>query len=352
MIRQGTSRHVWAALAVLAGALAVLGTTGTAAAKETVRVAHFSWPGYGFLHIVQEKGLAPDLDLDISIIEDPVQSFGLLASGQLDVVTSTIEFGPIAAAEEMPVKLLGLTNLGNGSDHIIVHPDIKEPADLKGRKVAVLEGGLSQIYMAIWLEQQGIKWDEVEMVNLIAGDAAAAMMSGDLAAAELWDPYGGQVLAELPGAREVSHSGEEYWLKEGLIADAMFVSDTFIEERRDVLVALTRARYAAVEWWRENPAEGNRIIAEAMQFTVDDVQSILGGENNPDDGTLYMYSLEESARFCGVAEGDPPFGQRNGQIVDHWALTNKWWVTFGLMTETVDPAKGIDCSILKDALGG
>lgn len=117
-------------------------------------------------------------------------------------------------------------------------------------------------------------------------------------------------------------------------------------------MALTRARYAAVEWWRENPAEGNRIIAEAMQFTVDDVQSILGGENNPDDGTLYMYSLEESARFCGVAEGDPPFGQRNGQIVDHWALTNKWWVTFGLMTETVDPAKGIDCSILKDALGG
>ena len=352
MIRQGTSRHVWAALAVLAGVLAILGTDRTAAAKETVRVAHFSWPGYGFLHIVQEKGLAPDIDLDISIIEDPVQSFGLLASGQLDVVTSTIEFGPIAAAEEMPVKLLGLTNLGNGSDHIIVHPDIEEPADLKGRKVAVLEGGLSQIYMAIWLEQQGIKWDEVEMVNLIAGDAAAAMMSGDLAAAELWDPYGGQVLAELPGAREVSHSGEEYWLKEGLIADAMFVSDTFIEERRDVLVALTRARYAAVEWWRENPAEGNRIIAEAMQFTVDDVQSILGGENNPDDGTLYMYSLEESARFCGVAEGDPPFGQRNGQIVDHWALTNKWWVTFGLMTETVDPARGIDCSILKDALGG
>lgn len=352
MIRHGAGRRVRAALAALAVAFAVLGGTGAAAAKETVRVAHFSWPGYGFLHIVQEKGFAPDIDLDISIIEDPVQSFGLLASGQLDVVTSTIEFGPIAAAEDMPVKLLGLTNLGNGSDHIIVHPDIKEPADLKGRKVAVLEGGLSQIYMAIWLEQQGIKWDEVEMVNLIAGDAAAAMMSGDLAAAELWDPYGGQVLAELPGAREVSHSGEEYWLKEGLIADAMFVSDTFIEERRDVLVALTRARYKAVEWWRENPAEGNEIIAEAMQFTVDDVQSILGGENNPDDGTLYMYSLEESARFCGVAAGAPPFGQHNGQIVDHWALTNKWWVTFGLMAETVDPDKGIDCSILKDALDG
>ena len=89
-----------------------------------------------------------------------------------------------------------------------------------------------------------------------------------------------------------------------------------------------------------------------MQVTVDDVRSILGGENNPDDGTLTMYSLEESARFCGVAEGDPPFGQRNGQINDHWTLTNTWWVAFGLMSGMVEPAAGIDCSIFRDALGG
>ncbi len=331
-------------------ALLALGalTAGTVGAKETVRLAHFSWPGYGFLYIAQEKGFAPNIEIEFSIIEDPVQSFGLLASGQLDVVTSTIEFGPVAAAEDMPVKLLGLTNLGYGSDRIIVHPDIKTPEDLRGKKVAVLEGALSQIYMAIWLEQQGIAWDEVEMVNLIAGDATASMISGQIAAAELWDPYGAQVLAELPGARELSNSREEYWLKEALIADAIFATDEMIQNRREVLLELMEARYRAVEWWRKNSAEGNQIIAEAMQFSVADVESILGGVNNPEDGTLYMYSLEESARFCGVADGDPPFGQRNGQIYDHWKLTNDWWIKFGLMTGDADPAKGIDCSILKD----
>ena len=337
----------------LAACALALGIVGAASAKDTVRVAHFSWPGYGFLHIAKAKGMLPEnMDLEISIIEDPVQSMGLLASGQLDVVTSTIEFGPIALAEDMPVKLLGLTNLGNGSDRIIVGPDIKEPGDLRGKKVGVIEGGLSQIYMAIWLEQQGIKWDEVEMVNLFPDAAAAAMIAGQLDAAELWDPYGPQVLEELAGSREMSHSGEEYWLKEGLIADAIFVSDAFIAENRDLLVALIKSRYEAVEWWRENPTEGNEMIAGILHWGVPDVEPILGGLNNPDDGTLYMYSLEESAQFCGVAEGEPPFGQRNGQLADHWELTNKWWLTFGLMTETVAPAEGIDCSILKDALGG
>ena len=74
----------------------------------------------------------------------------------------------------------------------------------------------------------------------------------------------------------------------------------------------------------------------SMPVTVEDVQSILGGENNPDDGTLCMYSFEASARFCGAADGGPPFGRRSGQIADRWTLTSTWWATFGPMTEMVD----------------
>ena len=39
-----------------------------AGAAEPVRLSLFSWPGYGFWFIAQEKNLAPDLDLQISII--------------------------------------------------------------------------------------------------------------------------------------------------------------------------------------------------------------------------------------------------------------------------------------------
>ena len=231
-------------------------------------------------------------------------------------------------------------------------PDIASPDDLKGKQVGVIEGGLSQIYMAIWLEQQGIKWNEVEMVNLFPDAAAAAMIAGQLSSAELWDPYGPQVLEELPGSREMSQSGR------GILAQGGPDRRRRVRLRRVHLGAPRPAGGADQGTLRggrvvaPDPAEGNAMIAEVLQWGVADVEPILGGENNPDDGTLYMYSLEESAQFCGVAEGEPPFGQRNGQNTDHWELTNTWWVTFGLMTETVDPAMGIDCSIIKDALGG
>ena len=149
-----------------------------ARAAEAVRIAGLTWPGYGFWFIAEEKGLAPDLEISYQAIEDPYQSFGLATAGQLDVVSSTIEFAPIATAEGMPVKLVAYGNISYGTDKIVVGPGIESASDLVGKKVAVLEGGLAQLYMAIWLEQNGVAYDQVEYVNLIMDDAASAMIGG------------------------------------------------------------------------------------------------------------------------------------------------------------------------------
>lgn len=328
-------------------------------AQETVRVGHFSWPGYGF-HYVAEANNLTDLKFKNTILEDPVQLFSLLATNQLDVVFSTVEYGPIAAAEDMGFKLINLSNLAHGSDMIIVHPDIKTAADLKGKQVAVLEGGLSHIMMGIWLEQNGVDASEVEMVNLIAGDAAAAMISGKVAAAELWSPFHAQVLANLKGSRMVADSFDPYWLGTALIADGIYMSEDFLTKNRKNAVKALKAIYAGVEHWRTNSTASNKVIANAVGFSVEDVSAILGNgslsrnaaNNDPKDGELYIYSLEDTARFCGVAKGNPPFGQKNGQLKDHWELTNDWWIKFGFISKRGDYKTGTDCELVREALNG
>ena len=63
--------------------------------------------------------------------------------------------------------------------------------------------------------------------------------------------------------------------------------------------------------------------------------------------------MEELSRnvvavFCGVAPGDPPFGQKNGQIYAEWRQINEWWVTFGLVKSMIPASHGVDCSLLRD----
>ena len=330
----------------------LLWTTGPVlAAKEEVRIAGLTWPGYGFWFIAKEKGLAPDLEISYQAIEDPFQTFSLATAGRLDVVSSTIEFAPIATAEGMPVKLVAYGNISYGTDKIVVGPGIESAADLVGKKVAVLEGGLAQLYMAIWLEQNGVAYDQVEYVNLIMDDAASAMIGGDVAAAEFWDPFGPQVLDSRPDTRLAAQSREPFWLRNALIADALFMNADFIEQRREVAMKTMRALYDAIAWWQENPEEGNRIIAEGMKMPLEDVELVIGKDGSGKDGGLYPYSFLEAARFCGAAPGDPPFEQSNGQIEDHWRMTNEWWIKFGQMSETIDPSQGIDCSLLADLHG-
>lgn len=256
-------RYIRSGIAILALAL---GSSVTQAA-EPVKLSLFSWPGYGFWFIAKEKGLAEGLELDISIIEDPYQSFALMTAGELHATSSTAEYGPIAADKDVGIKLVTYTNPSYGTDKIILAPGISSAEQLKGQTVAVLEGGLTQIFMAEWLTDNGVGIEEVTFTNLIMDDAVGAMVGGTAAAAEFWEPFGSQVLEAMPGATVAADSTEEKYITTAMLGDALYMSTAFLQERPEDAAKLTRAYFNAVDFWKANTAEANQIIADGLQFT-------------------------------------------------------------------------------------
>jgi len=318
--------------------------------KEKVSVSLFSWPGYGFWFIAQEKNLVPGLELDIKIIEDPYESFGLMKAGQLDVTSSTVEYGPIAVDKNVPVKLVTYTNPSYGTDKIILRPDIATPKDLVGKKIAVLEGGLTQIFMGIWLEQNGVGIDQVEFVNVIMDEAVGAMLGSDVAAAEFWEPFGSKLLDGMPGAKVMAESSDKKWIETALLGDGMYMASSFLKERPEASALAMEAYWAAVDWWKQNPEEGNAIIARAIQFDVSDVEKVIGKDGSIHKGGIWVFSQEEAGRFMGLIPGDLPLGLTNGQIKAHWKTTNDWWIKFGQASKSHSWEKGIVTAPLKTSL--
>jgi NitT/TauT family transport system substrate-binding protein len=328
-------------------ALTCLAAPMRAAERETVNVSLFTWPGYGFWFIAKEKNFAPDLKLNIRVIENPYDSFALMKSGQLDVTSSTIEYGPIAASSGNPARLVTFANLSYGTDKIVFGPDIEQASDLKGESVAVLKGGLPQIFFGIFLERQGMSFDDVNYINATMDNALAAMISGQVAAAEFWEPYGSQAISRIDGARAVVDSRQDFWLEKGLLADACYMRAGFIENRPATARKTLGALYKAIDFWMNNPSAGNKIIAKGLGIEVDEVERVIGAEGKSKKGGLYIYSLKEAARFMGVAEGAPPFGQAHNEIQDHFQLTNRWWKRFGLVDATYDYTDGVNKQVIK-----
>ncbi len=331
----------------LLATLIVLLSMTTAQARETVNISLFTWPGYGFWFIAKEKDLAPDLNLNIQVIEDPYESFALMAAGRLDVSSSTVEYGPIAASEGTPIRLVAYTNPSYGVDKIIVRPGVESAQDLIGERVAVLEGGLTQIFMGIWLEDNGVSIDQVQFVNLIMDDAVGAMLSGQVAAAEFWEPFGSVLLENMPGARVVATSSEDYWIETALLGDGMYMGEAFLDRDPELATRAMQAYFDAVAFWKENPEEGNRIIARNLGLEIGDVEMVIGNTGQTQEGGIHIFDLDESARFMGLLEGDPPLGLSNGQIRDHWTLTNEWWERFGLVDTTLEPEAGIRFDVME-----
>lgn len=329
-------------LSTICTLLLMLVATGSTLAETTVRVSGFTWPSYGYWSIVEKQKLSDKIKIEFRPIEDPYDSMSLLAAGQLDVVLNTLEYAPIGASEGRPISVVAYFAISQGADKIIVAPDIANAADLAGKTVGVLEGGLPEIFMSMWLEKNGVDIAKVQKVNVIADDVFAAMVGGSISAGVFWEPFATNVLGTVKGTRLVANSGDPEWLKTGVIADAIYMNKDFATRNPAAAEEFVRAYFAAIAWQKTHPAEGNAMIAEAMKMPEKDVASVLGTAG--EKGSLYVYSFQDSARLCGALAGDPPFGQANGQIQDIWSTIASWWVKLGRLKEA--PASAVDCRLM------
>lgn len=335
--------------AFAAGLLAALaiGSTG-ALAKETVKVGLcVSWPGYSSLELAKQKNLAPDLDIEETIFDDPVGAHSALAAGQIDVLYCTSEYDPIAVEQGTNEVMVTFLNPSYGVDQIALAPNV-EPKDLKGKKIAAPQAYIGQLLMGVWLDSQGIKYDEVTWVNLNADEAVGPMVAGDLAAAYEYEPWVSKLTASLKGSRSVANSSDPVFLKTGIFMDVLYMNKTFIADHRPVALGTLKALFQALQVWHDDTPGVNKIYADFLKWPVGDVESVVGTNGKFLKGGNYTFDFDEAARSCGVLDGEPPLGIAHDGMRDTVALINDWWQKLGLMKTKIDPAKGIDCSLMAD----
>lgn len=330
-------------LIALLSAIVTLSFQSTAAlAAETVKVALFSWPSYGFWFIAKEKNLAPDLNLDIKLIEDPYEIYSQMAAGKIDVASSTSEYAVIATDQKIPIKFVAYTDISYGTDKIIVSPGINSAKDLVGKSVAVLEGGLTQIYLAVWLDKNGVKFNQVKYVNVIMDDAVAAMVNGDVKAAAVWEPFGGNILSNVKGSKVLATSLEKSWVDSALITDGMYMAEKFANDKPKLAAKAMKAYWDAVAYWKTHPDEANAIIAKNLHFPIKDVVSVIGNDGKPKAGGLAVFDYEDAANYLGIRNGLSPLGLPNGKGKDTWNTTQFWWKKFGLVKRDNKFADGVN----------
>jgi NitT/TauT family transport system substrate-binding protein len=319
--------------AFTAGALSVAlaGLAASAPAAAELKVGVSDWPGWVAWYVAEQKGYFKKHGADVKLVwfANYTDSVSALSSGQLDANSQTWSdtLGPLAKGIKLKTILVNDNSAGN--DALLVSPKIKSFAELKGKQVALEQFSISHFVLANALAKNGLKPNDVKIVNLPAGDAAAAFIAGRVEAAVVWNPWIHQITSSGKG-RALFTSKD----MPGLVPDLLVAQEKSIASKRKELVGMIKAWFETEKFIREQPAEAAKIMAKVVNMKPDEYQVFM-------PGTKFFDAAANKAAF------DPP---NPASLVAVTPTVLGFLTEHKLIEGKPEAAKGIDASLLAEAM--
>lgn len=300
-------------------------------AAAEVRVGVSDWPGWVAWYVAQEKGFFKKHGADVKLVwfANYSDSIAALSTGQLDANAQTWSdtMGPLAKG--LPLKAILVNDNSAGNDALMVSAKIKSFADLKGKSVALEQYSISHFVLASALAKNGLKPTDVNIVNLSAGDAAAAFITGRVDAAVVWNPWVSQI--------EKSGKGRPLFTSKdmpGLVPDLLVAQSKAIQAKRKDLVGMIRAWFDTVDFIAKQPDEAVKIMSKVVSLSPAEYKVFLPGTQFFDaTANQRAFDARHPTSLVAVA---PTI---NGFLKEH-----------KLVEGQPDVALGVDATLLAEAL--
>ena len=315
---------------LMAAALIAAATT-VAPAHAELKVGVSDWTGWVAWYVAQDQGYLRRYGADVKLIwfANYSDSISALSSGQLDANSQTWSdtLGPLAKG--LPLKAVLVNDNSAGNDALLVGSKIKSFADLRHHRVALEQYSVSHFVLYTALARNGLTPADVTVVNLSAGDAAAAFMSGRVDAAVVWNPWIIQI--ERSGTGRALFTSAQM---PGLIPDLLVAQERSIQSKRKEYVAMIRAWFDTEAFIRTQPERAVAIMSKVVSMSPDQYRVFLPG----------THFFDSAANLDAFDPRSPRSLVRVAPSIAAFLLSNK------LIDGQPNAAAGIDRSLLDAAI--
>lgn len=286
-----------------------------------VRINIVTWPGYGPIYVAKEKGFFREegVNVDCQIQENTQARHAALVAGQIDLIGITLESVILANAEGIPMQVVGISDISDGSDGIIAKPEIKTIAGLKGKRVAFPEGQPSHLFLLYHLDKAGLTARNITPVYTDdAGKAGELFAAGQVDAAVTWEPWLSKVTADGKGQLLASSKGAK-----DILIGILGANREQLAKNQDKLQRFLRGWYRGLEFVQTKKAEALPIISRGFKIPEKDLDGMLEG--------LRFIGKDEAKQLLGADRGKAGF-------LDIARYEEELWRKAGVLKKSVDPA--------------
>ena len=323
-MRNGRKKAVFM---VLVAALFAQQSPSYASSKDPLKVGVNIWVGWMPWWIVKEKGLLEKNHANAKLVFFGVQanSTTALASGHLDACSLATNDIVSIAAKGVGTKIVLLNDESYGADMLVTR-NIDSVKDLKGKKIALEVGGVSNFFLNTVLEKNGVSPKDVQLLNMGAADAGSAFLAKTVDAAVTWEPYGSQAIKS--GGKFLATSKDT----PNAIVDVLAVSDETAKNRGEDVKRVLNAWFDALDYIKTHPDDAYKIMAKASDVSVKEFKEMWEG--------VRMYSREDNVAALGTPSKQGPYYKTVSDM-------NKFMLEQKLISESVTSSSVIDSSFVK-----
>ncbi len=252
-----------------------------------------TWVGYGPFWLAQDKGFFEDegLDVNITVIEDSAQRKAAVLNGSIDGLGDTTDLLVLSRAENIPSIAVMQIDQSNGADGIISTDNINSVADLKGQKVAVQKNFVSESFLYYLLQKNGLTPKDVKIIDMEAGAAGAAFVSGSVDIAVTFEPWMSKAKDRRGGKILISSKEAD-----GVISDILTIREDYLAEHPETVKKFMKGWFKALDYWKNNPEDANSIMAKHYNLSGEEFKTLAEGVVWP--------SLEENIQYFGKSQGE------------------------------------------------
>jgi NitT/TauT family transport system substrate-binding protein len=286
-----------------------------AGAQGPIKIGLTIWVGFGPLYIAQAKGFfkAQGVDVEFVQIEDTKMAYAALAAKRIDGYGATPQSLLLNVKPDQRYIMVMTLDDSKGGDGVVAKKDVKSLAELKGKRVAFMEGSVAHYYLAYVLKRVGLTEKDVIGVNMTSGDAGAAFVAGRVDAAVTWEPWLSRAKATPHGQILIDSSQTP-----GIIIDTLVFREDVVKSRPADIRKIVHAVHQAVDHWKANPKESVEIMAKGvggwLKETKDFEEALAGAK---------LYDRADNRRFMGTKQSPGDMYKLVGDVITFWREAGK-----------------------------
>ena len=275
---------------VLIISLLTLVGCGNSSKTKDKKVLRIGYPGTqsalsGVAGIAQEKGYInsylKELGYSVEYIGFPSAGPGVneaLASNEIDIAIYADFPGILIESKGGDTSLIGITdNYTNSAIIVSNDSDISSIKDLKGKKIGFTKGTYMHKYIYEILDLNGIKLNEVELINTTDGESALQGNSIDAIVTTDWSEG---VLVQTKKVAKTLDSSKDH---KDITAQTVIVGNKeYLNKNEEAVVAFLKALIKGKEFLIENTDEGFDILTNTG-YSKEVISTLMGKDDNKFD---------------------------------------------------------------------